>query len=292
MLPVAVALLPALAAAPTDADPPHLSVTDLAFGTVASDTSAFPFNGHLGLVPGHRVRFAVDDDQPAGRVAFLVVGPGLAPVPIPLDPSGTVFLQLDPTWLLLHGSAPLDPVSGQAAFDLSIPATLPVGLSLATQAATVDVHTLVLETSNPLTHVVTDLAPVVVFENKKSAHPNSNVPGALLVSNQVEWEAFWAAQFGAGTLPPLPAVDFSTQVVVVGFGGQFAMLSHSVVIDALAPHPRGGLAVHQTVVGPGPGCSGGFFAEGHPVQVVAVDRVAGAQPVISISVEGQGPPCD
>jgi hypothetical protein len=286
---LALALLPALAAAPTDIVPPYMSVKDLSFGTCAPNLSVLPTNTHLGLVPGHQVRFTVVDAEPASKIALLFVSSGLAPAPIPI--TGTDFLYLDPTRLKLLAAASFGPVLGHASFDLPIPATLLPGIPLATQAATIDVQTLALRTSNPLTHVATDLAPEVIYQSMRSGHPNAIVPGALLVSNQVEWEAFWTAEFSLGTMQPIPAVDFSTKVVVVGFGGQHAILNFSVVIDAVKPHPGGGLEVHQTVVGPGPGCSGAIYSESRPVQVVAVDRVAGANPVISVSMAGQGPPC-
>ncbi|TAJ17618.1 MAG: hypothetical protein EPO68_09180, partial [Planctomycetota bacterium] len=82
MLPL-LALL-ALAPSTTDVVPPLLSVHDLAFGTSAPVLSLPPLT-HLGLVPGHAVRYRVSGETPSpGAFAILAAAPSLAPVPLPL----------------------------------------------------------------------------------------------------------------------------------------------------------------------------------------------------------------
>lgn len=266
---VALLLAPALAAQ----SDPSLAVADLAFGTTA------PPSSHLGLVPGDTVRFTVSADaSSAGDVAILAASPGLASAPMPF---GAGALALDPVGLQIVAIGVLGG-AGAVAFDVALPTGLQPGVPVATQAATLDLGAAVLRTSNALTHVVTDLAPVVLFDFKKSLHPSAGTFSALVLSDQAALQAFWSAHWGPFGGPPLPAVDFAEQVVVVGFGGWYGVFNYSLQIDALVPLAGGGLEVRQTVLAPGQGC-GSSFAESRPGQMVVVDRVAGAAPVTAVT---------
>ena len=276
----ALCLLPSLAALPLDT--PGLLAQDLTFGTSAPST--IPLSDHLGLVPGHTVRFLVSADPMAGGgLALLGVSTGLATSPVPL---GSGLLLIEPAGLQVLGIGLIDG-AGQASFDLAVPAGLPVGTLLATQAAVID-PLLELRTTQAVQHAVTDLQPQVLENFKKSNHPGAGTQSALLISDQTAWLAFFAQHKSTTAIPP--TVDFSKQVVVVGFGGHFITFGYNVQIDEVVPLAGGGLEVRQTVLTPGFGC-GTLPSESKPGQIVAVDRVVGGAPVVAVTQSQPGTPC-
>ncbi|MDF1798085.1 MAG: hypothetical protein P1V81_02835 [Planctomycetota bacterium] len=278
----ALCLLPLLAPTPIGTAPPELRAQDLTFGTSAP--SVTPPSSYLGLVPGHSLRFEVSADPTAGGgLAVLGVSSALASSPVPL---GSGLLLIDPAGLQVLGVGLLDG-AGQAAFDLSVPLGLPVGVQLATQAAVVDPQ-LGLHLTQAIEHTLTDLQLQVLENFKKSIHPSAGSQAALLITDQTSWLAFYARHKSAAATPP--AVDFGKQVVVVGFGGHFITFGYSVQIDAVVPLVGGGLEVHQTVLTPGFGC-GSLPSESKPGQIVAVDRVVGGAPVVAVTQSMPAPPC-
>lgn len=280
MLPLAALL----ALAPIDFVPPLLGIEDLAFGTSAPVLSMPPVT-HLGLVPGHAIRYRVSGAAPSpGTLAILSAAPALLAVPLPL---GSSFLYLDPAGLVVLGAAVVDP-SGAAAFDFALPPTLTLGVALACQGATLAPQTGVLKPSNFLTHVVTDAHPIPVASFSKSQHPSATSSGALVLHSELAWQSFWSQHAPGG--PAAPQVDFTTQVVVVGFAGSVPTTGASLVIDQLAPLATGGLEVRQTLTLPGLGCPAAP-AEQTPGAIVRVDRVAGAAPVAATTVVAFAPPC-
>lgn len=278
----ALCLVPVLAAPSTDGAPPQLTAQDLGFGTTAP--TAFPPSNHLGLVPGNTVRFSVaGGPEAAGGVAVLGASTGLAATPVPL---GDGLLLIDPAGLQILALGPVDG-AGDASFDLALPAGLPLGAPLATQAVAID-PALDLRTTNALVHEVTDLSPQVLDDFKKSGHPSAGTQTALVISDPIAWQSFWAQHLHPSVTPP--PVDFARHVAIVGFGGHFLTFGYSVQIDQLVPLPGGGLQVEQTVLTPGPGC-GSLFSESDPGQIVVVDRVAGGAPVMAVTQSVQGSPC-
>ena len=276
----ALFLLPALASAPADA--PVLSIEDLSFGTVAPD--AVTGSDHLGLVPGHTVRLRVTSGPAsAGGVALFGAAGGLTGTPLPL---GLGQILLDPASLVVLGSSPLD-AQGAGALDLTVPPGLIPGTLAATQAVTIDA-TLSLRTTDALALAVTDLTPVVLENFNQSMHPASGTKTALVLTDAAALQAFYIQHLGPSA--PVPAVDFTKDVVVVGFGGHYLTYGYTVVVDGLAALPGGGLEVRQTILTPGLGC-GTLFSESRPGQVVTVDRVAGASLVVTLTQEVQGAPC-
>ena len=276
---VALCLLSPLVAASSGSAPPQLVATDLSFQTSAPSTN--PPSNHLGLVPGHSVRFEIGGT--AGALGVLAVSTGLAPAPLPL---GADLLLLDPLALQLIGSGSLGS-AGLFGLDLALPASLPLGVDLATQAFTLDSN-LELRASNALEHTTTDLTPVPLTFFNKSLHPSANSQTALLITDDAAWQSFYALHLPAGA--PVPAVDFSEHAVVVGFGGWYLTFGYSVQVDAIVPLAGGSVQIEQTVSTPGLGC-GTLFSESKPGQIVLVDRVAAGTLANVITTSVQGPPC-
>jgi hypothetical protein len=271
-----------LAAPQSDPAPPGLLATDLTFGTVApSDVSG---SNHLGLVTGSTVRFTVQGG-PANANGWAVLGsaPGLAPAPLPL---GLGALELDPTSLKIAATGALDDL-GEVDFEFTIPASLALGHTLATQALTIDMG-LNLRTTNVLSHEVTDLTPIHLDWHSKSAHPLSGTQQSLLIANEADWVAYNAVHLSPSYVPP--TVDFDKYVVVVGFGGAYLTGGYSVEVTGVQALPGNALEVQLKHTTPGPGC-GVTFSHTSPVQSVLLDRVVWGSSVVTVNTTTQAPPC-
>lgn len=272
----------ALAAPQTDTVPPALTVSDLTFGTVAP--IGVPESNHLGLAIGSSVRFSISGGGIAANgVAVLGSAPSLAPSPVPL---GLGFLELDPATLKIAAIGALD-AFGRADFEFPIPASLDLGHTLATQAVTIDTS-FTLRPTNVLEHEVTDLAPVEIDWHAKSNHPLAGSQQALLITNQADWAAYNAAHLGTSYV--YPTVDFSKQVVVVGFGGSYVTGGFSVEVTGVKALPGNVLEVQLTHWTPGIGC-GTTFSHTWPVQSVVFDRVVGGSSVVTVNTTTQNAPC-
>ena len=97
-------------------------------------------------------------------------------------------------------------------------------------------------------------------------------PTEVVVRSPDEWSTWWSRVVSSYLTrkPPLPAVDFTTHmVVVVGTGGH-SLAGYSVSADS-AIVSNGRLTVYLTDRGPGPGCVSGT-GPSRPVAVVRVPR--------------------
>jgi hypothetical protein len=255
---------------------PTLDLTDLTLGT---STQAGVVE-HLGLVPGHSVRFSAAG--PAGAVAVLMGSlPGAPPAPL-----GSGAIALDPSSAFLIGAAALD-AAGGAQLDLALPTGMPVDAELVTQAVVLAASG--PEPTNALTHRVTVLAPVVLDSGLKSVHPLSYLGGVELVTDPIQWQQFWSLHFPFAGGPPLPAVDFSRDCVIASFSGFVLTSGYVFVVDQLVPTP-GGLNLVQTLYTPGPGC-GTLFTEQRPYSFLVVDRVAAVASITATTTITLGTPC-
>jgi hypothetical protein len=265
-------------AAPLAAETPTLDLTDTLLGT----GTATPLEEHLGLVPGHPARFDL-------------TGPALGPVALfaSLDqpagvPLGSGLLELDPGSAVLLGATSFD-AAGVAAIELDPIPSLPLGLELRTQAFHVDPTTQAVAPSNSLSHETTLLGFEVLVDDKASIHPLSEFGGVLVIEDAASWAAFWS-QHDAYTPPqPLPAVDFTRDVVVASFFGTVFTTGYDLTVDGLVAGP-GALDVAQTLDTPGFGCGGGFAAS-RPHVFLVVDRVAAAAQVGSTTTLVPGDSC-
>jgi len=273
------------ALAPSDVVPPTLQATDLAYG---SSTSLSPFvpSTHLGLVPGDPLVFRLGPGAgSAGLPAVLFASPNQLDSPISL---GQWSLLIDPTtsFVIAPGVVPSAP--GTLDWPVTVPPSAPLGTVLYTQAAVLDPGTGVVQTTNRLSHVVTDAAPTVLAQFAKTAHPlgATFVGGTLVVESAVQWDAEWAS---AGLPGSPPDVDFMQSFVVMHFAGRKPTTGFSVTIDALTPlFP--GVQVETTLVEPDPTCAVGF-GETSPACFAAVDRVAAGAPLQSLETPVLSPPC-
>ncbi|MHC4375333.1 MAG: hypothetical protein ACYS26_01925 [Planctomycetota bacterium] len=281
MLPVLLACA-ALAAPQTDTVPPALMASDLTFGTLAP--IGVPESNHLGLVIGSTVRFSISGGGIAANgLALLGSAPNLAPSPVPL---GVGFLELDPATLKIAAIGSLN-AFGQVDFEFPIPAGLDLGHTLSTQAVTIDSNFTVRPT-NVLDHEVTDLTPVELDWHSKSNHPMAGTQQALLITNEADWAAYNAVHLGPSYV--YPTVDFSKQVVVVGFGGYYLTGGYSVEVTGVKALPGHVLEVQLTHWTPGIGC-GTTYSHTSPVQAVVFDRVVWGSSVVTANTTSQKPPC-
>lgn len=77
----------------------------------------------------------------------------------------------------------------------------------------------------------------------------------LVIRDSSAWSRAWATlHAGLNPQPPLPAVDFSTDMVVLVAIGEQPNGGHSVRIASLRPDAAGGLLVSALHSAAGPGC--------------------------------------
>ena len=96
----------------------------------------------------------------------------------------------------------------------------------------------------------------------------------LVIRDQAAWQAAWARVHEGMAAPPLPAVDFARDMVVLLALGERSSGGHAVRFDSLSVS-GGGATVRYTATSPGPGCMT-TQAITAPIEVVRVARVAGA----------------
>lgn len=77
----------------------------------------------------------------------------------------------------------------------------------------------------------------------------------FLVTDDVSWHVAWQRAYSTITpVPPLPAVDFLREVVLVAALGERSTGGFDVRIDSVVTH-AGGIAVYTTAVAPGSSCA-------------------------------------
>lgn len=95
-----------------------------------------------------------------------------------------------------------------------------------------------------------------------------------VVRDRAAWEAMWQQLHNGLAADPLPAVDFTRDMVVLVAVGQRSTGGTSVRVDGVAA-AAGGAVVRYTVTEPGAGCMSTQVITA-PVDVVRVPRAAGA----------------
>jgi len=96
----------------------------------------------------------------------------------------------------------------------------------------------------------------------------------LVVRDSAHWAGVWATAFARQTpVPPLPAVDFARDMVVVAALGARPGGGHDIAIEGVAPEV-GGAAVFVATTAPGDDCVT-TAAITEPVVMLRVGAVAG-----------------
>jgi hypothetical protein len=98
-------------------------------------------------------------------------------------------------------------------------------------------------------------------------------PKRLVITDEAAWATAWAALWhGRGPVPPLPAVDFGTEMVLLAARGEQIAPLYSIRIDA-ARQGRGHLTVTLTLVSPGSPCVV-VGVMGQPADIARVPRTS------------------
>jgi hypothetical protein len=121
--------------------------------------------------------------------------------------------------------------------------------------------------------------PLVACAGGQTPHPDQRYsasysgfdqPARLVVRDAAAWQAFWEQMYvGYLPQPPLPAVDFSNQMVIAAAMGKRSSGGFTISIENVSP----GAEVLVKVVSTSPGpCCGRTLAVTQPVDVVVVPR--------------------
>jgi PrcB C-terminal len=99
-------------------------------------------------------------------------------------------------------------------------------------------------------------------------------PARLVVRDSAQWAGLWATAFARQTTaPPLPAVDFDSDMIVVAALGARPSGGYDIAIEGVAPGKGGAVALVTTTV-PGKACYT-TAAITEPVVMLRVGAVAG-----------------
>ena len=101
--------------------------------------------------------------------------------------------------------------------------------------------------------------------------PNSTTPLRLVITTQAAWQQFWTERFAAQQpMPPLPVIDFATEVIVAVTGGQKPTGGFAIRVESVTE--RGG-ELEALVVDTAPGAACGVtLAVTFPFDVIRVPR--------------------
>ena len=97
----------------------------------------------------------------------------------------------------------------------------------------------------------------------------------FVVRDGRSWEGVWAQTFRGGSVPPIPSIDFSREMVVVVALGTHSSGGYGILIDGASEAAAGAVAVAVRSISPGPGC-GVTGALTQPVDFARVPRRNGA----------------
>ena len=97
-------------------------------------------------------------------------------------------------------------------------------------------------------------------------------PGRIVVRDHSSWQALWAQIYrGYAPVPPVPAVDFSRDMLVVVALGLRSSGGYSILVDTANEARDSGLVVTVRSISPGPKC-GVTAALTQPVDIARVPR--------------------
>lgn len=100
-------------------------------------------------------------------------------------------------------------------------------------------------------------------------------PQRTVISDMTAWRTAWSRLWaGAASEPPLPAVDFAREVIVLAALGERPTGGYQIVVDSATTASEGGVVVHVRTVSPGARC-GVYHALTQPVDLARLPRVQG-----------------
>jgi hypothetical protein len=102
-----------------------------------------------------------------------------------------------------------------------------------------------------------------------------DTPARLVVRDAVTWQGVWAQTFRGGSVPPIPVIDFSREMLVVVALGSHSSGGYGILLDGASAEATGDLAVAVRSISPGSGC-GVTAAFTQPVDIARVPRRDGA----------------
>lgn len=97
----------------------------------------------------------------------------------------------------------------------------------------------------------------------------------VVVRDAAQWSTVWARVHEGGTVPPLPTVDFSREMIVVVALGSRASGGFGILIDEAAEFGVNGVTLAILSISPGPQC-GVTGALTQPVDIARLPRRDGA----------------
>lgn len=80
-------------------------------------------------------------------------------------------------------------------------------------------------------------------------------PARLVIRDAANWEAVWAETFKNGSAPPIPAIEFSREMVVLVALGSHPSGGYGILIDGAAETGTNTVAVTVRSISPGPKCA-------------------------------------
>jgi hypothetical protein len=100
-------------------------------------------------------------------------------------------------------------------------------------------------------------------------------PQRAVIGDSAAWQAAWSTLWaGSTSAPPLPAVDFAREVIVLAALGERPTGGYQILVDSATAGEADGAVVHVRTVSPGARCNV-FQALTQPVDVARLPRVRG-----------------
>jgi hypothetical protein len=93
----------------------------------------------------------------------------------------------------------------------------------------------------------------------------------LVVRDAATWQAIWAQIFKGGSVPTIPVVDFSREMLVVVALGSHSSGGYGILIDGASELSSGNVSVAVRSIAPGAGC-GVTAAFTQPVDIARMSR--------------------
>jgi hypothetical protein len=92
-------------------------------------------------------------------------------------------------------------------------------------------------------------------------------PARIVVRDDVTWRALWSQIYlGSAPVPPLPAIDFSREMIVVVALGSRSTGGYGILLEDASADAKDGTAIAVRSMSPGPGC-GVTLAFTQPVDI-------------------------
>jgi len=100
-------------------------------------------------------------------------------------------------------------------------------------------------------------------------------PARVVVRDAATWQAIWAQTFKGGSVPTIPVVDFSREMLVVVALGSHSSGGYGILIDGASEAGSDNVSVAVRSISPGVGC-GVTEAFTQPVDIARMPRREGA----------------